>query len=391
MVIDRKLHKEDYDLYTIDLGKLPLACSSRKIRQLIRIQMEKLHPCFAEQCSFDYMLKKKKGKTAAQVIVIDSLVLARIMGTSGFSWMNAEEFGRKRLFLTERVHKARNITAFFIVLLFLTGVLLFSLPVLLHQNEPAVVELPVETTVEHKVHDINIFLADTLPAILTGDINISYIEYSSDKVPQVIVHESGMQRETVDKAIHSTNTELAVTYSATTYQEKVPFITFSVTCDKQVMKAASFADIAGCIAAIRNAVLDIDGLPVSEQYEIRQFQCIIPYKSFPAFLAELEGIQENVKAKFQKCIFDYNRDVGTINCIIVLEQFKCEEPIQTSLLANIFKAPVIKQKAPVKTEVPEIKKAENSGRTLIGKMPSADGGTILYYRTTEGKIEYERE
>jgi len=67
-------------------------------------------------------------------------------------------------------------------------------------------------------------------------------------------------------------------------------------------------------------LLDIDGLPVSEQYEIRQFQCIIPYKSFPAFLAELEDIQENVKAKFQKCIFDYNCDVGIINCIIVLSK-----------------------------------------------------------------------
>ena len=48
-----------------------------------------------------------------------------------------------------------------------------------------------------------------------------------------------------------------------------------------------------------------------------------------------------------------------------------------------------------KTKVNEIapkKEVEiTDDKVLIGKMPSADGSVILYYRTSDGKIVYEKE
>ena len=57
----------------------------------------------------------------------------------------------------------------------------------------------------------------------------------------------------------------------------------------------------------------------------------------------------------------------------------------------IFKAPVVKSVPKPKVTTPVEKKPVDTGRTLVGKMPSADGGVILYYRTADGKIEYEKE
>lgn len=391
MGFDKMLQKDDYDIYSIDLGKLSPFCSKKKIRQLLRIQLEKLHPCFSEQCTFDYAVYHEKGRSIAKVIVIDTLILTRIFGTTADSYLKAEEFRGRKLFVSEKVLRIRKIGISLTIVAFGGIIAAFTLPVLLSKKETTV-EVPVIMETEVKdVYDISVFLSDTLPLLVAEDINISYFEYSSDKVTQAIIHESGVQREVIDTVIHNTQKDIPVIFSSTTYQDKIPFLTFSVTCDKQLMKSASFADVQNGIAALRNAVFAVDGLPISEQYEIKQFQFIIPYKSFDDFLSWLENIQEKEKTKFQKIVFDYNRDIGTINCIIVLDQFKCEEPVKMTQLTGIFKAPIVQTAPKPKTVTPVEKKPVDTGRTLVGKMPSADGGTILYYRTVDGKIEYEKE
>lgn len=390
MESEKKLRKDEYDIYSISLGKLPFFCSQKKIKQRLRLELEKIHPCFSEQCCFDYVLKREKGCTVARIIVADSLFIAKTLGLSA-NYLLAPEFGRKKLFLTEKASRLRKMAVWGAVLIVLAAVSAVMLPSLFRKDAETVAVPVAEVVEEQKVYDISVFLSDTLPGLISDDLNISYFEYSSDRGTQIMIHESGVQREVIDASIHVGHDDVSVTYSSTTYQEKIPYLTFTVDCDKQIMKTASFSDVQSCITAIRNAVFASDGLPVSEQYDIRQFHCIIPYKSFEGFLGELEKIQDEQKAKFQKFIFDYDRDLGNINCIITLDQFKCEEPVRMSLLSGIFKAPVEKVAQKPKQTTTVEKKAVDANRTLIGKMPSADGGTLLYYRTSDGKIVYERE
>ena len=63
--------------------------------------------------------------------------------------------------------------------------------------------------------------------------------------------------------------------------------------------------------------------------------------------------------------------------------------IDFSNLLSIFKKPLEKQKI---NEIAPKKEVEiTDDKVLVGKMPSADGSVILYYRTSDGKIVYEKE
>ena len=100
-------------------------------------------------------------------------------------------------------------------------------------------------------------------------------------------------------------------------------------------------------------------------------------------------IQNEQKIRFEKLIFDYNQDIGNVNCIIVLDKLKCEEIIDFSNFLLVFKKPLEKTKV---NEIAPKKEVEiTDDKVLIGKMPSADGSVILYYRTSDGKIVYEKE
>ena len=193
-----------------------------------------------------------------------------------------------------------------------------------------------------------------------------------------------------------------------------------------LMKTASFLDITSSVAAIRNAVISADGLPVSEDCELRQYQCVIPYVSFERFLDMLENVQSEMNVKIQKISFDYIREIGSFNCTVILDKMKGETIMPLKKLTAMFKAPpvpvkketvqkpVVIQEAPVSTDEPEVEPQEevyedeiqeeyiepvqevpvvtiDPSWVLIGKMPSPDGRMVFYYRTREGKIVYEWE
>ena len=124
--------------------------------------------------------------------------------------------------------------------------------------------------------------------------------------------------------------------------------------------------------------------------------------------------QENIKAGFQRFVFDYSKETGSFNCVIVLDRMKGEEVIPLGKLFGVFKAPPLTEKKeavqplPKKPVVPVQEKTEPAAEpdesvqenpltvvdpswVLIGKMPSPDGRIVYYYRTKEGKIVYEWE
>ena len=239
------------------------------------------------------------------------------------------------------------------------------------------------------VFDITDFMEKCLPIFFDDKIKVSYFEYNCVSNPQITLNTSGIQREEIEKQILGQNENLKLHFSSTTYSDKTPQLSFSVNCDKQLIKTASFCDIQSSFILIRNAVFEVNGLPVSEEIETRQFQCIIPYGGLKLFFDNLIKIQEEEKIKFEKLIFDYNQEVGNLNCVIVLDKLKADEIIDFSNLLSIFKKPPVTKQDSIK--VPTVEKIEKDDRVLVGKMPSADGSIILYYRTSDGKIIYEKE
>lgn len=390
MISNNYLNKNDYDFYTIDLGKIKPFTASSVIEKKIFVELEKLHPCFSDYCTFDYVLKSSGMNTIAKVVVIDSMFLIEYKNSHNTYFIRIEEFKKRKCFLSHKQKKIKNILGLsFILLLFILFTFFIVKNTLTKKQVLENIPHIIEHSEEKNTFDVKDFIDLCLPFFANSDIKVSYFEYDSTNIPQIILHTNGIQREEIENQILGVNKDLEINFSATTYSNKIPNLSFTVHCDKQSIKTASFCDIQTGLTAIRNAIFSVNGLPISEEIETRQYQCIIPYNSLSAFFNNLIRIQEEQQIKFEKLIFDYDQEIGNLNCIFVLDKLKSEEQIDFSNFLSIFKKPIEKLKAvPVQQKTETIK---TDNRVLVGKMPAADGSIILYYRTPEGKIVYEKE
>ena len=425
------ISSDDYDIYEVPLGKHSGLGGRRRMEQKVRSSLEKLHPCFTEQCAFDFTIRCGKSGKYAVAVVIDAVLLAEYRNSSKNTFLRVRELGSRKLFIPEKTRKRNRmlICLFFVVIL--AGLLYFPVRDRFFAEKPKpapVATVPVRQTRE--IHDVSFVLSNALDVFVTPDADVSYFEYSQQKKPQVTVRTSGLHRERIEETVGSVCNGSALSFSATTYSDRIPYLTVVIDCDSPEIRTASFADIPSSIAAIRDAVLSCDGLPVSEDCELRQYQCVIPYSGLGDFLSKLENIQENMKAGFQRFVFDYSKETGSFNCVIVLDRMKGETVIPLGKLYGFFKAPPVPEPvvvpviaAPVREAQPEkpvpveIIEAEETEDEIteeqvevetaepvqeepkvvdpswipVGRMPAPDGRIVIYYRTRDGKIVYEWE
>ncbi len=385
------LDKNDYDFYTIDLGKIPPFTSSKAIEKKLFANLEKLHPCFSDYCTFDYVLKSEKIKTIAKVVVVDSMFLIEYKNSHNTNYIKIEEFNNKKLFLSKKQKKIKTTIYISLFFLLLASFITFMAKNYLEQKK-ALENIPriIEHAEEKQIFDISNFIDFCLPVFADPSIKVSYFEYTASTLPQITLHTKGIQREEIEDNFLNIYKDLKLNFSATTYSENTPNLSVTINCDKQPIKNAAFCDIQNSFIEIRNSIFSVHGLPISEAIETRQYQCIVPYNGLQKFFEDLLEIQEVQKIKFEKIVFDYNQEIGNLNCIIVLDKLKSEKALDFSNFILTFKKPIERPKEKTVSS----KKQETitkEDRVLVGKMPAADGSMILYYRTSEGKIIYEKE
>ena len=66
--------KDDYDFYTIPFPVKVIF--NRQKNRYISSQLEKLHPCFSDDCSYDSHLRLKKSGLIADVVVMQKFKVA---------------------------------------------------------------------------------------------------------------------------------------------------------------------------------------------------------------------------------------------------------------------------------------------------------------------------
>lgn len=416
---DNYISSDDYDIYEIPLDRYSFFDCGRKTEQKVRSSLEKLHPCFTEQCAFDFYVMHRKSGTYAVAVVMDAVQLAEYRSSGKNNYICVREFGDRKLFVPESTKKFRKIFCYSLFALCIAVSLFFHVRWRITENsQKQVVVRPVPVQIKQDRRDVTYVLSNVLGVFYEPESDVSYFEYSEDKKPQITIRTSGLQRERIENTVNEISSGMPMTFSATSYRDRTPYLTVVFACDSQELKTASFLDVPSSVAEIRNAVISADGLPVSEDCELRQYQCVIPYISFERFLDMLENVQAEMNVKIQKISFDYIREIGSFNCTLVLDKMKGETIVPLKKLAAMFKAPpvpaqketvkkppVVVPEVPVAIEEPEIEVQEEGVDTvqevpeiiidpswvLIGKMPSPDGRIVFYYRTREGKIVYEWE
>lgn len=66
----------DYDFYSFDYPLRSAGIAKEKRNRFICSQLEKMHPCFSDDCCFDYKLRLNKNKLKADVVVMQKFRLA---------------------------------------------------------------------------------------------------------------------------------------------------------------------------------------------------------------------------------------------------------------------------------------------------------------------------
>ena len=116
------LKKEDYERYFI---KVPWnLILGKKKNKFLCSELEKMHPCFSEDCCFDSRILLKKKEICADVVVMDKIKLADYRYRFAGKKIALEENG-KRFVFCER--KEKMVVFFAVILglitLFITGTL----------------------------------------------------------------------------------------------------------------------------------------------------------------------------------------------------------------------------------------------------------------------------
>ena len=165
-------NSKDYDFYTI---MFPFkAILRQKKEKLIYAELEKLHPCFCDDCCFDSKLRLQKGWVKAEVIVMQKLKLAEYKGAGKRIYI--PEVRGKQFFVNKKIGK---VMFFCIVLLILlTG--LFTL-VTRDFQKPVDQKTNYQTVVEEALEVVNgINVCDLLASLNHPDSAVDRFLFEED-------------------------------------------------------------------------------------------------------------------------------------------------------------------------------------------------------------------
>ena len=115
---DNYISSDDYDIYEIPLDRYSFFDGGRKTEQKVRSSLEKLHPCFTEQCAFDFFVKRRKSGTYAVAVVMDAVQLAEYRSSGKNNYICVREFGGRKLFVPESTKKFRKIFCYSLFIIF---------------------------------------------------------------------------------------------------------------------------------------------------------------------------------------------------------------------------------------------------------------------------------
>jgi len=118
------IKKGDYERYKIILPFR--AITGKRKKQFLCSELEKLHPCFSDECTFDSVFKKiEKGGLSTEVLVMNKLKLAeyeRKRSFTGLGFLLGGENRSKRFFVNEKI-KLTFLLVFGIILISVAGMI----------------------------------------------------------------------------------------------------------------------------------------------------------------------------------------------------------------------------------------------------------------------------
>ncbi len=377
---------EDYDFYTIPF---PVKEFLNNKDRYICSQLEKLHPCFSDDCSYDSHLRLEKSGLIADVVVMQKFKVAEYKAN------------KQKLYVPERRHhqfftnKKKNAllfgtSVFIVILLFVLAVYSKSLFNKKQTEDFAPKELPVSEQVPSAASTHKFFTPQLLSQIINSGGSIKDFTWSYDcyneKMSTVVY---GLYPEQIEDVSNEIN------ISPVSFKESAPVMTINFI-QKNISSAANSApeyssfknDFRSLI--LLNKVIIIEetvnpyGIKLSAaRNNPESLRKLINYiqqknKNLSYIKISSNSSSINVELIFAQMIFDNQTDFfqSILNCLdhLVLEK--------TSQNVAAIDEPLPQEDAvSVQNNISNI-----APRKKLGQIIKPDGSVIQYYKDEKGKI-----
>ena len=372
--------KDDYDFYTIPFPVKVIF--NRQKNRYISSQLEKLHPCFSDDCSYDSHLRLKKFGLIADVVVMQKFKVAEYKAN------------KRKLFVQELKHhqffadkKKSLVVAGGVICVFL--LLIFCLNMTHGKND---FEMQAESSVMPTDAVIPVQRLRTpqlLFQIKESAGSIKELSWSYDGYNEKMsVRVYGVYPEQLQDLSPACNISLVV------FEDQVPVMTINMTEHIVQKVTAQTQDYYSFKNTFRNEIISSEIVLIEETvnpYGVKlsvhpgQMQSLKDlFLILKAQNMQLSSIYLNivnrfiyVELVFAQAMFDEQSDL--IDAIIrTLDYLKVEQIAQASVQASI------NQQQAQPQQIIQSQTAEQLQK--LGQIHKPDGTIISYYKNQNGKI-----
>lgn len=385
---DNVVKKNDYELY---LMNVPLTLFGKKRRQYIKRQLEKVHPCFSEQFSFDSKRCMRKGRLQTLIAVMDKVKVLEYRGKKNHG-LHLEGVRTGTLF------KGKNMYS--VLLLMIVAALFLTLTVVTSvKNKISGTELNVvEDSYDFRSQALAVIperkkAGEILEAVFQrieesgGEIRNMSVEVESGGQDSLFLLNLSLEKMYPENIINELDGERNLNVSAVSYSESKP--NFECSMEEDLDRVDLLKLNAGQVSGLRNLLSQYCSIK-EEDFLKAAFHCELMEGDFLDLFKKInstEGLAvkkisiSRIKGGYDLCLAfaDSNEDADKGICLAFLNHSSLFAGKKTAQSSNGMRQAAVKRMTAKEKVLPSWEK--------IGRVVQKNGRTIVYYRDEKNQIK----
>lgn len=375
---------KDYDFYIIPFP-LKVLPKEQGIKYLYS-ELSKLHPCFSDDCCFDYHLRLEKSGLKADVVVMQKIRLAELRNQKNQTRIYIEERKYDSFFKGDK--KAWKLIAFFVLAALL--ILILSLCLIKNNNATAAGEIvPVVQDEKNQIPDESeyyCFVKDLFEQIKNAGGHIKAFEWKTDGFAE---HLSVRLKGVYPEQLMLEN--LLPEFSSVSFENEMPVMTVVINNNftgKGFYDSGKGSASAEVRALLRNKLCVLKVQILEETVLPYSLKLFFPDKQAAltdSLLIFFDFLNEN-NLSLDSLLISVEDNGVKLNCSFSSIFLYSSEPLCTTLGENLslFLMPEKNTRLTQNPKVDALPKEKTNQK--VGQMVLQNGQVVEFFKDQNGKI-----
>lgn len=395
----KEVSEEDYEIYKI---RMPFLLNKNKRNSYINQQLEKEHPCFSNNCCYDVKYKFEKGNLVAKIAVMDKV---RLVQYKKLLKKNKITLGNenKKYFIDKKQDFFLKISSVCFVVVIVTAAFGILKNIQANINKKKKCVTVVEKILERSEPQIQI--EEFCQKLFTNikDCNGKIIKFNykqnfsnaDENISSVNIKISNCFPEKImDSKLRELTTQNEMNISSVEYENKIPVFTIDFTSKNAALsnEDENQVDKTKIIPSVRNAILSTNGNISIEDNDKNEIDFCIKRKNLCNIIEKIKtenndyeyevsevSVEKNNEELFFKVKFNSNKSQIKKSILQIISDY------EDLFLLNKKNTLTSVQ---TKKNIPE---PNSEFKEVVGRITTADGRKIVFFKSEDGKIKEVKE